>query len=101
MFSVDLYLLLNNDNKEDLSQVDLMDPRDKYAVKELLQGRLASKYISDGTKILLTIKRTLENECRLFKMFPEVLMFDVTTATNNEERSLSVDARINQLWTAS
>lgn len=37
-----------------------------------------------------------EDEVRLFEMFPEILMFDVTHKTNNEKRPLGIFVGIDQ-----
>jgi hypothetical protein len=45
-----------------------------------------------GQKILLAIAWVRSDERRLFELFPEVLMLDVTFGTNNEGRPLCVSA---------
>jgi len=45
-----------------------------------------------GKRVLLAAAWAREDERRLFEMFPEVLMFDVTFGTNNEGRPLGVAA---------
>jgi hypothetical protein len=45
-----------------------------------------------GQKILLAIAWVRSDERRLFELFPEILMLDVTFGTNNEGRPLGVSA---------
>jgi len=45
-----------------------------------------------GQKILLAVVWIREDERRLFELFPEVFMIDITWQTNNEGRPLAVSA---------
>jgi hypothetical protein len=48
-----------------------------------------------GQKILLAVAWVRADERRLFELFPEVLMLDVTFGTNNEGRPLAVSASMD------
>jgi hypothetical protein len=48
-----------------------------------------------GQKILLAVAWVRADERRLFEMFPEIFMLDVTHATNIEARPLAVSASID------
>jgi hypothetical protein len=50
------------------------------------------KQLTVGKKILLAVAWVREDEKRLFELFPEVLMIDVTFQTNNEGRPLGITA---------
>ena len=45
-----------------------------------------------GKRVLLAVAWCREDERRLFELYPEVLMFDVTFGTNNEGRPMGVTA---------
>jgi hypothetical protein len=53
------------------------------------------KRLAVGQKILLAVAWVREDERRLFEMFPEVFMIDVTHATNSEGRPLAVSASVD------
>ena len=50
------------------------------------------KRLTVGQKILLAVAWVRDDEKRLFELFPEVLMIDVTFGTNNEGRPLGITA---------
>ena len=54
------------------------------------------KRLKVGQKILLAVAWVREDEKRLFELFPEVLMVDVTFGTNNEGRPLFVSAAFDK-----
>jgi hypothetical protein len=54
------------------------------------------KRLKVGQKILLAVAWVREDEKRLFELFPEVLMVDVTYGTNNEGRPLLVSAAFDK-----
>ena len=67
-------------------------PIDKMALGEMLAELQKTKNLVVGNKILLAVAWCREDERRLFEMFPEVLMFDVTSGKNSEGRPLGVSS---------
>jgi len=67
--------------------------------KEQLQLGSALSPIRDrlvvGQKILLAVAWVREDERRLFELFPEIFMIDITHATNSEGRPLAVSAAVD------
>jgi hypothetical protein len=61
---------------------------DKLALGAALIGM--RKKLQVGQRILLGVSWCHEQERRLFDLYPEVLMFDCTFGTNNENRPLAV-----------
>ena len=63
---------------------------EEYQVKEMLEP--IRHRLKVGQKILLAVVWVRNDEKRLFELFPEVLMMDVTFGTNSEGRPLAVTA---------
>lgn len=74
---------------------DLDNSDDKMALGEFVSAITDGKELLEGQKILLAVTWYREDERRLFEMFPEVLMFDVTYQTNTEARPLGLAASID------
>lgn len=66
------------------------------ALDEFVSSLIDGKELSEGQKILLAVAWCTEDEWRLFEMFLEVLMFDVTYQTNAEAQPLGLATGINQ-----
>ena len=81
-------------NEQDTSH-NLDNVEDKIALGELVSAVTDGKELKKGTKILLAVAWCRKDERRLFEMFPEVLMFDVTHSTNTEARPLGLSASID------
>jgi hypothetical protein len=75
---------------ETTSQYQLESALDKLSLGETLLP--LREQLSIGQRILLAVAWSREDEVRLFEMFPEVLLLDVTFQTNNEGRPLAVTA---------
>jgi MULE transposase domain len=75
---------------ETTSQYQLESVLEKLALGETLAP--LREQLTVGQRILLAVAWSREDEVRLFEMFPEVLLLDVTFQTNNEGRPLAVTA---------
>jgi hypothetical protein len=81
---------LNEDGTIAKEPLKLQSVTDKMALSEVLTTIQAELRV--GQKILLGCAWCREDERRLFQMFPEVLMVDVTMATNNQRLPLFVSS---------
>lgn len=86
----------NNRNRRTRILPPVQANADKLALSDILIAVSKKREITPGQKILLALAWCREDEARLFEMFPEVLMFDVTHGTNNEKRPLGIFASIDQ-----
>ena len=68
---------------------------DKIVLRELVSAVTDGKELMKGMKILLAVSWCRENECFLFEIFTDVLMFDVTQSTNTEARPLGLSVSID------
>ena len=67
-------------------------PIDKKALGEMLAELQKTKNLIVGNKVLLAVAWCRNDERRLFQMFPEVFMFDITHGTNKEGRPLGISS---------
>lgn len=81
--------------KDNNKNYGLDDSEDKIALGEFVSVITNGKDLTKGQKILLAVAWCREDERRLFQMFPEVLMSDVTYQTNTEARPLGLSASID------
>ena len=78
---------------EDSEPYNLSTSKEKLALGETLAS--LSDTLRVGQKILLGVAWCRKDEQKLFELFPEVLMFDVTFGTNTESRPLGVSASMD------
>jgi hypothetical protein len=71
-------------------QIQLQSPEDELSLGMILEP--IRDRLKVGQKVLLAAAWARNDERRLFEMFPEVLMFDVTAGTNSEGRPLGCTA---------
>ena len=85
-------LQVSNNFAGDKFSYKLSNVSDKMALGEILLELQRTKNLVVGNKILLSVAWCREDERKLFEMFPEVIMFDVTHGTNSEGRPLGVSS---------
>ena len=88
--SLDLCISNSDSTNGDVGCYSLSAAEDQMSLGVILEP-IRSR-LTVGKKVLLAVAWCREDERRLFELYPEVLMFDVTFGTNNEGRPMGVTA---------